>query len=344
MSSSHNKATVVSKLVNLESNVNKIYRCPLIAVNISKNDISYSNDHNINVEYYVRKIDSPPRAYIDKHYKKIGDNKFYFERPIGAGLIAKMILTVDQNSATIEVNRTYHEVGRVTVDQFYSPGWHIMDIINYLLLQKNHCLIHSAAFEYNGKGILLLGLPNTGKTSTTLNFVLNRNANFISEDIAVTDGNEIFACPYALSPIHPKYTENKLKYKINQKANDLFPLFGHLYQGPLNSITDVVGSNQLENSSEIDFVFVLHNGQKKVEDVTQNKAESLLLSSNRAEFTYSSNQLLWAAEYLGVLNISDIIDNERRIMKRLSETSDIYRIGGEVDFFEESILNIVSDN
>ena len=341
MSDQRYKTDIVPGLVLLESNVEKIPHCPIVSASSLEEQPRYSHDYEFKMEYNVRDIEFRDRGYKDKIFEKVDDSSIYFERPVGFGRLVKMLVEFDQTQVRITVNRLYHEIGRITIDQLMSPGDHFMDLLNFLLLSNEHMLVHSAGFEYQGEGVLLIGLSNTGKTTTTLRFVNEFSSNYIAEDICVAGNGKIYSCPYSLSPINPNFTDSQ-RHEIYQKIHSIFPLIDHIYSGPIDSIEEVIGGGNIISEADLEHIFVLSNGDEATENIRPEQAEKLIFSSNRAEFTHSANQLLWAASYLGVIDLYDMDLKERNVLSDLVAGTDQEKVQGDPDFFTQVISEKLS--
>ncbi len=339
---------IIPYLVRLKTNVKKIPNFSLLSYKITENRIGMDmikNKSKIEIEYivndkFVYQNDTLKLNNGDKLFKRIGNNKVYFQRSIGLGLSAKLLLEINNKYAKIIVNNIYHRLNRMSINHLYSPGWHLLDVIDIKLLNIGYCLLHSAAFVYKNKGILLVGLPNTGKTSTAYFFVSKCMAKYIAEDISVTNGKEVFTCPYTFSFVKPSVRSKKLK--IYEKMVDFFPLLDHFRTPPLNSSLDIFGKDSLCLKEKIEYVFILNKGQRFVHPLDADIAKSKILLSNRAEFTYSNNPLLLSSQLLGLkVDVFKAIEKEAQIIESLVRNSHVYYLSGDTDYFIESIRSIV---
>jgi dolichol-phosphate mannosyltransferase len=58
-------------------------------------------------------------------------------------------------------------------------------LLRFLLVSKNHVLLHSACMMVNGHAVLLSAQTDTGKTSTVIQLVRDRNYHFLSDDMTI---------------------------------------------------------------------------------------------------------------------------------------------------------------
>lgn len=92
--------------------------------------------------------------------------------------------------------------------------------------------IHASGFSLNGKANLLGGTGGTGKTTLELEFCLNKNASFITDDIAVLDKNGFLHTNYNYPKIYGYNLvgNTKLKNKIFKKISFLSKLHWFLHR------------------------------------------------------------------------------------------------------------------
>lgn len=334
---------VIPKLVGLKTNVKLIPHFPLVAtIPETSSDINA----RINAEYLVKKIPNFSKGKVKaKSYQKIEDNTIYFECPVGFGLVAKLLLKNEKNRFQIIVNSLYHKIGRASIDKLYSPGWHLLDMIQYKLLEKDYTLLHSASFFYGDTGILLIGLSNTGKTSTTLSFV-EQGGKFVAEDMSVTNGRKIFSCPYTLSYINIDLKKlniiKRISNSIYRKMCSVFPVLDHFLKGPIKSIYDVVDSEKVCLEGKVDYIFILSRGRKFIQAIEPDKACSYILASNRMEFPYHNDPLLLAAQFLDSgINVFEAMEKEVDLINSLVNNAELYYLSGDLDYFIKSIYNII---
>lgn len=83
-------------------------------------------------------------------------------------------------------------VGLIYYLVYFPWGW-------WLERERGWTMMHAAAVTEGGRGIILAGLPGSGKSSTTLAFLNRSGWRILSDNLLFTDGRRVFAC---LEPIH----------------------------------------------------------------------------------------------------------------------------------------------
>ena len=109
---------------------------------------------------------------------------------------------------------------------------YIGPIMQWLMMQKNHCFVHSAAVSVNGEGILLPGWGGTGKTSAIICLLKEiRGAGFLSDDYTILSAEgHLLAYPKAFF-IYPYHRD----------------LFGHLFKAKHKPLVPAALSGILEH-------------------------------------------------------------------------------------------------
>lgn len=111
----------------------------------------------------------------------------------------------------------------------------VMPVIQWLLLEKQHCFVHGAAIAVNGQGILLPGWGGTGKTSAIICLLKETpNSSFLGDDYAIlgADG-ELLSFPksFFIFPYHRDLFPHLFKGKGKRKRlipSSLLGFFSHI--------------------------------------------------------------------------------------------------------------------
>jgi hypothetical protein len=89
---------------------------------------------------------------------------------------------------------------RVLKNVFLDKGYYINNmIIPYYLLQKGYLMVHSECVSHSDRGILICAYPDTGKTYTCLHLCMNREFEFLSDDLTIVRGKEAYCYPKLLT-------------------------------------------------------------------------------------------------------------------------------------------------
>ena len=198
--------------------VNKsIYDLPMVDTNPHKYYVSYIKD---------------PKQYMElcNKFSSKKNVRFYGDEYKVKHIEKDVIYLIDKNSVIIHDNNRFAIIGLTE----FSKN-HIVYLIREAIYEeyiiKNYLLIHSAAFAENNNSSLLIGRPGAGKTTLLLEFLLNSNYDYISNDLVGCIKNNAMA---SIIPVriangtmsrfdNKEYTDLKEKKTIN--LNDFLLMF-----------------------------------------------------------------------------------------------------------------------
>tara|TARA_R100001143_G_scaffold63543_1_gene71577 strand:+ start:309 stop:1412 length:1104 start_codon:yes stop_codon:yes gene_type:complete len=266
-----------------------------------------------------------------KSFEAVSNTALRLETPVGP--FSRLSLLLDWNAANpvLTVNKAFHRLAKVTIGNVHSVGWLVRDLSNLALLANNYALLHTAAFKHKNKVILIFGLSNTGKTTTVFSQVKDHGAEFYGDDLVVTDGSKLYACPFTGANINPQDGPG-LKYKIEQTLRRGLPFFEN-FAGTLSySISDALGADNIAAPAAVTDIIIMRKAeQAKSEVIEAEHAAQLMLASNRTEFTFASSPLFSAAEYFETgLNTDAVMKNESVLLQQLAEQAVCHYACGDV--------------
>ncbi len=70
----------------------------------------------------------------------------------------------------------------------------IEPMLRFVMVSRGHMLLHAACVEFDGTGIMLSALTDTGKTGTVLRLVREHGCGFLSDDMTVIDADGYASC------------------------------------------------------------------------------------------------------------------------------------------------------
>lgn len=110
-------------------------------------------------------------------------------------------MTFSSNQVFLEIGENYDRFVQKRVMNLHGVYYLLSDIANLLLLKNGLLTLYASAvwcpsFE---KGIVCFAAPNTGKTVTATQLCKDRDCYLVGEDIVITDGEHLFACPWTCS-------------------------------------------------------------------------------------------------------------------------------------------------
>lgn len=309
-----------------------------------------SEKNKISIEYVVddkiTRIRNLPKTQFYNYYETdLGD--IYYSHSLGWKLRANFMLRCEKYSDKCRikmiVNTLYHKLIRTPIGNILPPGSHLNNVLCIALLENSLAPLHASAFSYKGEGTVIFAPSDTGKTSCVLHATINRGCKFLSEDIAVTNGDEIYSCPFTFSS--NKYINNKNFFCILQKISDAIPIVRNYFNfWPIIRVTmpSIVGEKNIEPKAKIKRILVLKRGMKnKSRRLGEAEAIDCILNLNRSEFPYS-DLLLHALHYFGKVNLFELMNREKNIIANMvSNAEEILLLEGNREFFITKINEIV---
>ena len=125
----------------------------------------------------------------------------YYRRKLFLNFHIGFNIKIVENVVCAEIGEHYYKHIKNRTMNLHGMYYLLSDIANIMLL-KNGLLTLYAAAVYNDnkkKGRVLFGAPTTGKTLTAMKVCENQNYSLLGEDILITDGIQIFSCPWTMS-------------------------------------------------------------------------------------------------------------------------------------------------
>lgn len=186
-----------------------------------------------------------------------GKGKIYYTRKLA--LNQNMRLKAENlfgDETKVTVNKAYYKFIIHRIMNLHSVHYIVTDLAALLLLKKGFAAIHCSAFEKDGKTIAIFAPSDTSKTLSATTACLEHGAQFIAEEMAITDGDKIFAVPWTNSFCH--YFKNNGEKGEETSAK-------HAKRNGLMS-------------SDLTHMAILDKGVEKVVTLTENDALSKLIN------------------------------------------------------------------
>lgn len=322
------------RIPNFPLACNRISELPTIRVDGQKG--------GINLAYNVRSPQGNKQIPHGKLYRCDASNKVSIEVPVSRISKVECSYTYEPGLAVLEVNPTYHKLGRMTLGNMHSVGWLLRDLLNIQLLLKHFALLHAAAIQSDAACVVVVGLSNTGKSTTSFNLTLNGLCKLFGDDLVATDGRNIYACPYTATNVSP----GELSDMGSRSSQWLFrniPFYGNFGPTKRIPICSHVGEQKMaQPTPATHVVFLRRSSTCSTSPIETAAAHSLLTASNRTEFTFMNSPLFCAFDYLqGTNQVRDAIDNERDTFSELLDSTECLLIEGDMPYFRKVVTSLV---
>lgn len=278
-----------------------------------------------------------------KEYSSRSECETSIQLPVGGLASLSCLYRHHLSRPTIEVNRFYHVAGRMTVGNVHSAGWLMRDLCNINLLLNGYCLLHAAAVQYENRSLVAIGLSNTGKSTTVFDLTINGPCRLFGDDLVVTDGENLYACPATGTNINPSKLP-RYRQRIIHWCNRAIPFFEYFGPSAALTVSDYVGEENIaEPSPATDVLFLRRSKSRRLIQLEKDQAIRLLKSSNRTEFTFMNSALISANDYLNDrAHIDRSLENESDIFARLVSHSQCFLVEGDMNYFRSVAREILS--
>lgn len=255
----------------------------------------------------------------------VDDENIIYHKSLGIFGDFRCEISLGPTVARLTVNPTYHRLGRHSIGTVPSVGDLLEDIVAVHLLRNGYALLYCGGINHGGEVSVFIGPSNTGKTTTVLKLVTQEAAEYISEDIAITDGDTLYCCPFAISPVDDVFLKtNPARFQTWLARN--IPLLDTVSVQSVNSISELLEDDWIALSGEISQVCLLSRVERST---VETDATKLLLLMNRGEFTYTTNQILLGGQYFGYdIDIEAAMEAEKGIIRAITRNNPIRRFTG----------------
>jgi len=151
---------------------------------------------------------------------------------------------------------------------------------------------------------------------------MEHNAEFLAEDLAITDGETVYSVPWTSTFRYYSNVEKGFLTRAHNNLTRIFPpleLVSILEPKPISKYID---QRAICDKSKITHIVILERGTTSVQQETPEEVHRKILNLNRFEFNYHKSPLIVAYEFFNpTLNIAAACEAESDILKKLIETA-----------------------
>ncbi len=260
-----------------------------------------------------------------------------------------------------DFNVTLGDPIEVEASQLLSLSRHVLytnvieALLRFVLVSKGYVLLHSAGLEVDGKATLLSAQTDTGKTSTVINMVRERQWKFISDDMAIIDPKGIvrtFPKPMTLSfhtmtravdvntlsrrkrvqlqvqsRVHSKSgrTVGKGLGNLNVPIMSINSVLQIIVPPPKYHITSLLPAH-IATESPIANVFLMERGEPIQERVELDAAVDQLIENTDDAYGFPPFSTLAPHFVIGGENYEQLRARERELLKQAIQDVTIWRL------------------
>ncbi len=267
---------------------------------------------------------SPEHRIGKYHYwsGSSGNDAIYYDRAFCLGARLRLEATgLLGPEPVIRVNKTYHRYISHRFMNLHSLGYILTDLASLLLLRRGFAPLHCSAFKYGGATVVIAAPPNTGKTLTSVTACMEHQADYIAEDLAMTDGKDIFSIPWTSTFRYYKQIDQSLGARLRDRATKIAPPLELWTASRPKPITEYIDPEKVVSRSPVTHVVMLERGEQRVQSVGIDEAFRKVRNLNRYEFNYHKAPLVVAHEFFNPeLDIEGACQAEDSILRQLMQS------------------------
>jgi hypothetical protein len=200
----------------------------------------------------------------------------------------------------------------------HSVGYILTDVASLLLLHRGYAPLHCSAFRKGDATVVIFAPPNTGKTLSTMMACLEYGAEFLAEDVAITDGRTVFSVPWTSTFRYYLRVDSGCLLRLVNALTQKIPVLELLPLVKVKPVNAYIDEKQMLSRSDVTHVVILEHGETAVQRTPPDEAFRKIANLNRYEFNYHKAPLFLAHEFFNPsLNIEAACQTERDILKQL---------------------------
>jgi hypothetical protein len=273
----------------------------------------------VQLEYVVEDVEFRPAD--GKYHYFSGDpgaDELLYHRPYFFGrTLALRLSGLVAGRPRLTVNADYARLVTHRFMNLHSAGYILTDLACLSLLGAGLSPVHCSGFALGDRGVVVLAPPNTGKTLTALMACADLGADFMAEDLAVSDGTTLHAVPWTSTfRYYARGDANRgesLRASLSRRI-----AVAELLPSKARSLKEYLPDTTIRPSAPITDVVILERGEEAVMEVDRAEMQRRAVNLNRFEFKYDKAPALVAYEYFNpAADLTAAASEERRVLETL---------------------------
>lgn len=232
----------------------------------------------------------------------------------------------------ISLTASYLNMALKRISKMRSLGVELTDIVTLRLLHENKLSFHGGTFTYGGGAHIITGLPDTGKTLSTMSLIDEDGVGYMSEDIIVIDEN-CFAYAVPFTQTVEKRKNLSCFQKVTGRVYESWYKNNYIKSDVIEVMPEV--GERIEKKNKVETIFFLTKGESDSINTIEEKSSILndLIRLNNLEFTYWRNEFILSYLYFNSKEvISSYLLQEADLIRNLVESSKVVQLSSPNPF------------
>lgn len=310
------------------------YNNCIVRINLSVRKIADVFDESIKLENLDR---------YNHFYAELYGQKIYYERNFFINAKNRYSIEIVGNEVDVVVDNNYFKYIRYRFMNVHSLGYILTDIVSGLLLMNGYATLHCSSVSIADKALVIFAPPSTGKTLTALRLCEYTGAKFISEDIAITDGDVIYSVPWTSTYRCYNHCKETKTDRFVDALKKKVPLLQLVPPKKRKSIHAYLNEDFLVDSAEITDAILLGKGVHGVIRTDKGFLDNIL-NLNKYELNYHRSPTMLVMNYFNPdFSVDQMYEAEKLILGKLVRNNTSYRVNAQnaLDYSQLIIEHIV---
>jgi|AntDeeMetagen285_2_1112576.scaffolds.fasta_scaffold00293_5 hypothetical protein len=279
-------------------------------------------------------------------YGADGRDLVYYEDTLFGRTDKVLLEDLKKETTTIRANT----IDRITPRSRGSVSDLLEVVIDYKLIQRGYTTLHAGALSHNGRGVLLGGFPNVGKTLSTLS-LLDVGFSYLSDDNTIIGADGTVSAHPSTSSV--SYRDFRRFFGPEEfghigyygRLARLFPMQFAIAERVLDHpslyLPDVDGVTQADSADAM-VACTLEIGPRETEEVAADTlARKLITSTDYSRPRPWQHPFVWVYAYFNDLDVDAVRNEERRVVRSFLSDASCYRLACEERDWDDVLEGIV---
>lgn len=277
-------------------------------------------------------------------YAKKDDKKIYYDRTFLFSARLRYKVELFDDCINFVVNKNYFRFIKHKFINLHSVEHILNDIAAGKLLFNGYATLHCSAVKIGNRTLVIFGPPSIGKTITAIKLSEEENAQFICEDIALTDGSNIYSVPWTSTFRYYEHDKESIKDKIANNIERKIPFLKLTPSKNKKSINSYLNNALLKERVKATDLIVLGKGNNEFIETKEGIFENII-NLNKYQFNYHKSPTMLCINYFNPsISLDKMYDIEKKLVGEVLDNTNAFRIYAEnasdySEIIKDNLLN-----